>query len=148
MSDPMLHNNYWPSDDIYMRWLKDRKVVRVACVKRGACLAVYPTDDGDKFRTELIHEVDDPGMHAQLNRGKVKDDVLVRLLDGEEIQAILRGYQPTPIGEERDGSNRFSYFYAKAGSEKTGIEYGGHGTFHICDDMLEQSGVAQTAVSG
>jgi hypothetical protein len=83
--------------------------------------------------------VDDPGMHAQLNRENVKDDVLVRLLAGEEIRAILRGYQPTPIGEE-GGSNRFSYFYAKAGSEKTGIEYGRHGTFHICDDMLEQLG--------
>ncbi|MEK6856328.1 MAG: hypothetical protein AABX66_04190 [Nanoarchaeota archaeon] len=132
------HFFWWQGDTIYMRWLKEGKVHRVAKTMNGGILALYPTPKREEFSFEVAHEVDDPSTKTpRLHREKVKDEVMLRLLDGENVNEILRTYQPTPLGEEQNGDNRFSYYYAKAGSESYDIDYNRYGMFHICDDVKE-----------
>lgn len=135
------HNHHWPNDIVYMRWMELGRVKRVARVGDGGCLAIYPTQNKDKFSLEAVGpDADSPGVSFNgLTRNEVNDEVWLRLLDGEEIRRILKDYQPTPLGEGMDGNNRFSYYLAKIGSGQSGIEYCRHNTFHIVSDMQERT---------
>jgi|GEM_PF-5657417 len=143
------YTHYWPGDVIYMRWIEpgeSRKVVRVARTEGGGVIALYPTNNRERFNFEACQAVDDPGMRFDgLERDEVRsngkaDEIWLRLLDGEDIRSILRDYQPSPLGEgeENMGDNRFTYYFARRDSEGSGIDYHRHGMFHIVE--MEEKG--------
>ena len=135
------HTYYWANDIIYMRWMKEGRVVRVARFGGDGCVALYPTQDRERFSLEAFREVDEPGMKVEgIERSEVRlndkvDEVWLRLLDGEETRRILTDYQPSPIGEgdENLGDNRFSYYFAKRGTERSDLDYFRHRGFHIVE---------------
>lgn len=123
-----------------MRWKDlDGNVVRVAKVGTGGvCVALYPTKDRDAFSYESFREIDELGMRIPIfPRDEIEDEVFVRLLDGDGIQDILREFQPTPLGEEREGDSRYSYYHTKKAGEP--FDMLNCGTFHIASDSIEQA---------
>ncbi len=131
--------HYWSNDVVYMRWMSEGKVIRVAKVVAGECCAFYPAADTQHYSFEFV--VDDTSTKPSklfLIRKDLEDEVLLDLVSGRDTRDILRKFQPSPLGEERDGDPRFSYYYAKAGSEESGIDYHQHGTFHIAPDFEER----------
>jgi len=132
--------HWWQNDTVYMRWINGREIVRVARYNGNGITAIYPTSDRERFNFEAASQVDDPGIEFKgIKREEIKDQIWLRLLDGEKIRDILREYQPSPLGEEQDGNNKFTYYFAKAGTENSGIEYHRHNMFHICDDIPEKN---------
>jgi len=134
-------NRFWDSDVVYMRWMQNGNPFRVTKMTGGIYIALYTLhDDKNKFSFEAFKKVDDPGMKFKgVRRKAVKDEILLRLLDGEETSAILRNYQPTPLGEDRAGDPGYSYYLAKADSEEYDMDYFRHGTFHISEDLEERA---------
>src|SRR3989344_106885 len=92
---------WFDMDVVYMRWMHEGRVVRVARVTGGECTALYPASHKDRFSLEAFSQVDESVMRVpKMSRDEVKDEVFLRLLSGESIREILRDYQPTPLGEE------------------------------------------------
>ena len=87
-------------DIVYMRFMKQGKVVRVARADthRGLVLALYPTENRDLFQGEAFREVDDPSRREPIARAKIKDKVWLKLLDGRTHKDAVRGYKATGIG--------------------------------------------------
>lgn len=82
-------------DIVYMRRIKQGKVVRVARADthKGLVLALYPTKNKDLFSAEAFKDMDDNSERKEIQRGKIKDDIWLRLLDGEKHEDITSDYE-------------------------------------------------------
>jgi hypothetical protein len=83
-----------PSPDVlYMRFLKDGKIVRVARMAECSCTALYPSENPNIFYGESFHEIDDESPRRRVRRSEIKDRILLSLLQGQPVERILRGYK-------------------------------------------------------
>lgn len=129
-----------PLDDVvYMRFYQRGNVLRVAKVVPlgGLQLALYPSGDPTFFYGEAFREADDSSSRTRVQVGELKDDVWKRLLKGDEIEAILRDYEPL-AGDGCD--NGASYLYARRGSNADLLRAR---TFRIANDNDEDAMLAQ-----
>lgn len=102
---------------VYIRFLKNRKIERVArCdTTEGIAYRLMHSDDPKSFLTEAFAHVDDNSKIGQIERRRIKDKVWLRLLDGEEIKNILKDYKPTLMGNH--------YYCPKNTSENEALNY-------------------------
>ena len=109
------------SDFLYMRFLQQGRVIRVARVntRQGLALALYPTQDSKVFEGEAFHDVDDNSPRTKQNRSSIKDKVWLKLLDGLPHAEVVKGYKQ--FGSE-------DYFYGHSLSSRT---------FRIANDTEE-----------
>ena len=130
-----------PDDVVYMRWMREGKVVRVARCAMGETIALYPLSDGQHFSLEAFHEADDPGMRVpRISREKITDNVWLAMLNGEDSRKLLQGYACTPCGDAHDGDLRYSYYFAPVGSD---FSITRTATFRVCEDMEEHREILQ-----
>ena len=135
----MSRDIFLPDDVVYMRFYQREKVLRVARVDplRGLCLALYPSGDPTFFYGEAFREADDSSPRTPFPAKSLKEDVWKRLLNGDEIKAILGDYEPL-AGDGCD--NGGSYLYARRGSK---VDMLRTRTFRIANDTDEDAMLAQ-----
>jgi len=134
-------NSYISKDIIYMRYVKQNKVLRVARIDpvKGLVLALYPSDDKDFFYTEAFHDIEDTSTKEKINRKQIRDEIWIRLLDGEKSEKILENYVST-INTDKPRID-FSYFFYKKNSsniDSFSINRSEIRTFHILKDRDEE----------
>ena len=113
---------------LYMRWLDGNgKVVRVARMNGGSCQAFYPGEK-DIIYEEFIREIDDPSQRNPLDKKGLKDNLLLRLLSGEDREKILKDYEPAM-------EHRQQYLMAPRGSEFVGMNTP---SFILPEDLTER----------
>lgn len=122
-------------DIVYMRYMKQGKVLRVARADtiRGLVLALYPSDDRDIFHTEAFCDIDDESERKTIKRGTIKDTILLKLLDGESHKEIVQGYEPFGAG----------YSYCRKGTGWQALM--NHRSFRIAEDKEEPISVESRA---
>lgn len=130
---------YAPNDVLYMRFFREGKVLRVARSDpaRELQLALYPSDDSDIFYREVFREIDDNSPRSGISRSDVKDEIWLRLLDGEDMEGILSDYEPVG-GSGND--NQGSYYFVSRGTKENHLR---KRTFHIVDDRDEDEMLAE-----
>jgi hypothetical protein len=83
-----------PSDVMYMRFMKNEIVVRVAKTDThgGLVLALYPSDKPGILYGEAFHEVDDASSRREIRKSKIRDKIWLQLLEGIPVKKILKDY--------------------------------------------------------
>lgn len=119
-------SNY--QDIQYIRRFLDGKLVRVERLDpvRGIALALWLTEDPNKFLTETAISVDDATNKKEINSKEIRDSILVRLLKGENPEQILKDYPVEMCGALPSGSYRYD-------------QEMNHRTFIIIDDLKNLS---------
>jgi len=86
---------------MYMRFMKDRKIVRVARMNtlNAELIAFYPSKKPEIFYGEVSYEIDDVPKRKKINKSDIGDEILKRLLVGETIEKIVGEYEPAGDGE-------------------------------------------------
>lgn len=118
-------------DILYMRFMKQGKVVRVARADtlRGLVLALYPSADKNIFYTEAFHEIDEKSERGQIRREAIKDAVWLKLLDGEPHETIVANHEIHGAG----------YSYCPEGTDF--FTCNNHRSFRIAEDKEEPTTV-------
>jgi len=82
-------------DIVYMRFMKQEEVVRVARADthKGLVLALYPIENKDIFLTEAFTNIDDDYEKEKIQRNKINDDIWFRLLNNESHETIEVDYE-------------------------------------------------------
>lgn len=97
----MFPSEAYSPDILYMRFMKDGKVVRVAKFdqSQGLLLALYPSDKPDIFSGEASTRIDDASPRSEVRRDSIKDKIWLKLLDGEPIKKIVKDYEHLSRGQ-------------------------------------------------
>ena len=128
-------NLYFVSDVAYMRFMKGNKVVRAVRVyPNGIVTAIYPHSDKRLVDVEMFSDPDTNTTPTGIKRVKLKDSILLDLIDGRDIKNILKKHTPTGSGFDDTEDNRYSYYFAARGSK---FNYLRAPTFHILNDLPE-----------
>jgi hypothetical protein len=115
-----------PSADIlYVRFKTGEKVVRVAKSRDAFVEALYPTETEGIFEIEHSYVPDRESERHGINRFEIEDRVILRLLDGEERDDILKDYEP------------FAGFHCHCPVGEPRLHHPGCLTFRIADDREE-----------
>ena len=80
-------------DITYMRFYKDGHVLRVARAVNGLVTALYPTVNKNRFNMEAFRKIAGVSVPILINRKSIDDTVMLRLLDGEKTEDILKDCQ-------------------------------------------------------
>ena len=110
------------SDVIYMRYVKDGKTVRVARMdpSEGMVFALYPTANPGQIEGEAFSRVDDDSPRILLEKSRIKDEVWIALIEGNNIPEFLSKYPLEGLGLYPSGSYKYG-------------EESGSRTFHVVE---------------
>ncbi len=96
-------------DILYLRFVKDGKIVRVARMDplKGIVFALYPTDNLNLLEGDAFINVDDNSPRRVLEKSSIKDEIWISLVEGKDMEPVLSRYQFEMLGEYPSGSYKF-----------------------------------------
>lgn len=120
LSDAGLPPTFDRRDVVYMKFVKDGKLVRVARIdpSEGMVMALYPTENPNEFSGEAFANIDDNSPRRMLEASKIKDEIWVGLMSDRPVEDLLTEYKCQMLGVYPSGS----YIYRN-----------GNRTFHIIE---------------
>ena len=98
-----------PHDIIYMKFIKDGKIVRVARADpvEGIVMALYPTDNPNLLEGESFCHVDDNVSRIPIQKSKIGDRIWISLIEGSDMKKVLEGYPVDMLGFYPSGSYKY-----------------------------------------